>query len=114
MMMNSISTKEGRAFDFCIFVLLSRIPLLHGQMVKFNEPPYYHFVMDSESKRGGRVNLPQKDLSIVELASVLNVLAKEYHTTLPSLLRKLDRVSGNLEHLDHVYGGDSKYEWTEE
>ena len=70
--------------------------------------------MDTESKRGAKVNLPQKDLSVVQLASVLNVLAKEYHTTLPALLRKLDRVSGNLEHLDHVYGGDNKYEWTEE
>ena len=63
--------------------------------------------MDTESKRGGKVNIPQKDLSVVELASVLNVLAKEYHTTLPALLRKLDRVSGNLEHLDHVYCGDN-------
>ena len=41
-------------------------------------------------------------------------MAKEYHTTLPALLRKLDRVSGNLEHLDHLYGGDGKYEWAEE
>jgi hypothetical protein len=70
--------------------------------------------MQSESKRSGRVNLPEKDLTTAELASVLNVLAKEYHTTLPALLRKLDRVSGNLEHLDRLYDGDNKYEWTEE
>lgn len=61
------------------------------------------------SGKKGKVNLPQKDLSVSELASVLNVLAKEYHTTLPALLRKLDRVSGNLEHLDQVYSGDNKY-----
>lgn len=51
---------------------------------------------------------------MAELASVLNVLAKEYHTTLPALVRKLDRVSGNLEHLDRTYNGDNRYEWTEE
>lgn len=68
--------------------------------------------MASESKK--RVELPQKDISASELAAVLNVLAKEYHTTLPALLRKLDRVSGNLEHLDRAYGGDSRQEWTEE
>jgi hypothetical protein len=30
------------------------------------------------------------------------------------LVRKLDRVSGNLEHLDKAYNGDNRYEWTEE
>lgn len=65
-------------------------------------------------KKAGRISLPQKDLTAAELAAVLNVLAKEYHTTLPALLRKLDRVSGNLEHLDRVYSGDQKFEWTEE
>lgn len=68
--------------------------------------------MASESKK--RVELPQKTFTASELASVLNVLAKEYHTTLPALLRKLDRVSGNLEHLDRVYSGDNRQEWTEE
>lgn len=68
--------------------------------------------MDVE-KRSGRISLPQKDLSVAELAAVLNVLAKEYHTTLPALLRKLDRVSGNLENLDRVYNGDQKFEWSE-
>lgn len=58
--------------------------------------------------------MPQKELSVAELASVLNVLAKEYHTTLPALVRKLDRVSGNLEHLDRTYSGDNRFEWTEE
>ena len=58
--------------------------------------------------------MPAKDLSPLELASVLNVLAKEYHTTLPALLRKLDRVSGNLEQLDRLYSGDTRLEWTEE
>ena len=69
--------------------------------------------MESE-RRASRVALPQKELSVAELASVLNVLAKEYHSTLPALIRKLDRVSGNLEHLDRTYSGDNRYEWTEE
>lgn len=69
--------------------------------------------MDSE-KKSARYSLPQKELTTAQLATVLNVLAKEYHTTLPALLRKLDRVSGNLEHLDRVYNGEQKYEWTEE
>lgn len=69
--------------------------------------------MESE-RRATRVALPQKELSVAELASVLNVLAKEYHSTLPALIRKLDRVSGNLEHLDRTYSGDNRYEWTEE
>jgi hypothetical protein len=51
---------------------------------------------------------------VAELATVLSVLAKEYHTTLPALVRKLDRVSGNLEQLDRTYSGDNKFEWTEE
>lgn len=72
----------------------------------------YNIRMDVE-KRSGRISLPQKDLSVAELAAVLNVLAKEYHTTLPALLRKLDRVSGNLENLDRVYNGDQKFEWSE-
>ena len=67
--------------------------------------------MESERK-ASRISLPQKDLNVAELAAVLHVLAKEYHTTLPALLRKLDRVSGNLEHLDQVFNGDQKYEWT--
>jgi hypothetical protein len=69
--------------------------------------------MESE-KKSSKVALPQKELTVAELASVLNVLAKEYHTTLPALVRKLDRVSGNLEHLDRTYSGDNRYEWTEE
>jgi hypothetical protein len=67
--------------------------------------------MESE-KKSSKVALPQKELSVAELASVLNVLAKEYHTTLPALVRKLDRVSGNLEHLDRTYNGDNRFEWT--
>lgn len=51
--------------------------------------------MDSE-KKGNSISLPDKDLTAGELAAVLNILAKEYRTTLPALLRKLDRVSGNL------------------
>jgi len=29
-------------------------------------------------------------------------------------VRKLDRVSGNLENLDQVYTGDNRFEWAEE
>lgn len=46
-----------------------------------------------------KVNLPNKVLSVAELAVCLNVLAKEYNTTLPTVIRKLDRVSGNVNHL---------------
>ena len=62
-----------------------------------------------------RINVPDGNLSSSELASVLNVLAGEYKTTLPSLLRRLDSVSGSLEHLDRFYAhGDEKVCWSEE
>ena len=69
--------------------------------------------MQSE-KKVHRVSLPKKDLSVGELASLLKVLASTHHTSLPSLLRKLDRVSGNLEHLEMLLNGNNKFEWTEE
>ena len=69
--------------------------------------------MESERK-SRRVSLPNKELTVGELASLLQVLASVYHTSLPVLVRKLDRVSGNLEHLESTFNGDNKYEWTEE
>lgn len=42
-----------------------------------SQPPLLYFWMSMESERkASRVALPQKDLSVAELASVLNVLAK--------------------------------------
>ena len=60
-----------------------------------------------------KVQLPSKDLSLGELAELLNLLAKEYGTTLPVLIRKLDRVSGDVRALDQLYSHkDDKVEWT--
>lgn len=49
-----------------------------------------------------------------EVAEILRLLANEYHTTLPTLLRRLDNVSGSLSDLDKVFNGDSCVEWTKE
>ncbi len=49
-----------------------------------------------------------------EIAEILRLLASEYHTTLPNLLRRLDNVSGSLSDLDKVFNGDSCVEWTKE
>jgi len=46
-----------------------------------------------------KVQLPSNEMSLGELAELLNVLAKEYGTTLPVLIRKLDRVSGDIKAL---------------
>lgn len=56
-------------------------------------------VVSAQSK----FQLTSKDLSLGELAELLNVLAKEYGTTLPLLIRKLDRVSGDFKALDRIY-----------
>lgn len=62
-----------------------------------------------------KLTLPCKDLSLGELAELLSVLAKEYGTTLPILIRKLDRVSGDVRALDKIYfQKDDKVEWTPE
>lgn len=62
-----------------------------------------------------KLSLPSKDLSQGELAELLSVLAREYGTTLPVLIRKLDRVSGDVRALDKVYvQKDDKAEWTAE
>lgn len=65
-------------------------------------------------KPSQRVALPNTELSVGELATVLSVLAREYNTTLPNLLNKLDKVSGDLNELDKLFKGDSKVEWTAE
>ena len=62
-----------------------------------------------------KVQLPSKDLSVTELAELLFLLAKEYETTLPVIIRKLDRVSGDIKALDQIYTNkDEKLEWTPE
>ena len=69
----------------------------------------------TQSQSNAKISLPDGNLSTGELASVLNVLANEYHTTLPALLRRLDNVSGNLDHLDRFYTqNDQKVCWTPE
>lgn len=62
-----------------------------------------------------KVQLPSKDMSLGELAELLNVLAREYGTTLPVIIRKLDRVSGDIKSLDRIFTEkDDKLEWTQE
>ena len=62
-----------------------------------------------------KVQLPSSDLSFTELAQLLSILAKEYGTTLPVIIRKLDRVSGDVKALDQIYTHkDDKQEWTPE
>jgi hypothetical protein len=45
------------------------------------------------------VRLPSKQLSVPELAITLNVLAKLYNKPLEHIIRKLDKVSGNIRTL---------------
>lgn len=60
-----------------------------------------------------KITLPSQDLSVGELAQVLNVLAKEYGISLPAIIRKLDRVSGDVRALEKgLVNKDDKLEWT--
>lgn len=62
-----------------------------------------------------KVHLPSNHLSLPELAQLLSVLAHEYGTTLPVLIRKLDRVSGDVRALDQMLSNrNEKLEWTPE
>lgn len=62
-----------------------------------------------------KVQLPSNDMSLGELAQLLLILAKEYGTTLPVIIRKLDRVSGDVKALDRIFTNkDDKLEWTPE
>lgn len=46
---------------------------------------------------------------------MLDVLAAEYRISLPALLRKLDRLSGDLKALDYSFtNNDDRAEWTAE
>ena len=71
--------------------------------------------INAQSNVSSKVQLPSKELSIGELAELLSVLAKEHNTTLPVLIRKLDRVSGDVRALDKMLTQkDEKLEWTPE
>ena len=62
-----------------------------------------------------KIQLPSNDMSLGELAQLLLILAKEYGTTLPVIIRKLDRVSGDVKALDRIFSNkDDKLEWTPE
>ncbi len=72
------------------------------------------FNIQNVSTQQSKVHLPSKDISLGELAELLNVLAREYGTTLPVIIRKLDRVSGDVKALDRIYTQkDDKLEWTQ-
>ena len=58
--------------------------------------------------------ISEQQFTSEEIAEILRLLANEYHTTLPTLLRRLDNVSGSLSDLDKVFNGDSCVEWTKE
>lgn len=61
------------------------------------------------------MQLPSNEMSLGELAQLLLILSKEYGTTLPVIIRKLDRVSGDVKALDKIFTNkDDKLEWTPE
>lgn len=65
--------------------------------------------------QSSKLTLQDKNLSVGELAMMLDVLANEYRISLPALLRKLDRLSGDLKALDlSLTNNDDRAEWTQE
>lgn len=48
------------------------------------------------------------------MGTLVSILAKEYKTTIPSVLHKLDSVSGDLNALHRLLLGDKSVEWTRE
>ncbi len=71
-------------------------------------------IQDAKTQGFENLSLPDKTLSTAELVSLLNVLAQEYRTNLPTLIRKLDRVSGDIILLDRVFAGEENLEWNED
>ena len=67
-----------------------------------------------DSRELKKVRLPNKEFTVGELATTLNVLAKEHKISLQALIRKLDRVSGNLAHLEMTLAGDNRFDWSTE
>lgn len=45
---------------------------------------------------------------------LVSILAKEYKTTVPSILHKLDKVSGDLMALNLLLSGDQTVKWSDE
>ena len=67
----------------------------------------------STQSQPSKLTLQDTNLSVGELAAALNVLANEYKISLPTLLRKLDRLSGDLNALDNsMLQNDDKAEWS--
>jgi hypothetical protein len=65
--------------------------------------------------QSSKLTLQDNNMSVGELAAALNVLANEYKISLPTLLRKLDRLSGDLNALDNsMLQNDDKAEWSVE
>lgn len=59
-------------------------------------------------------NISSTPLTTSEIATLLKVAAEEYKTTIPSLLAKLDAVSGDLNALHQLLSGDKSVEWTKD
>jgi hypothetical protein len=69
----------------------------------------------STQSQSSKLTLQDTNMSVGELAAALNVLANEYKISLPTLLRKLDRLSGDLNALDNsMLQNDDKAEWSVE
>lgn len=59
-------------------------------------------------------NISTAVLTNAEMATLLSVLAEEYKTTVPSILHKLDSVSGDLNGLHRLLTGDKSVAWSKE
>lgn len=59
-------------------------------------------------------NVSSSLLSLAELANLLGTLSEEYNTTIPAILHKLDAVSGDLNALHRLLGGDKNVEWSKD
>lgn len=66
----------------------------------------YNFKMEKgKSQEGG-------ELTSEEMAALISILAREYKTTASAVLQKLDLVSGDLDSLNKLLGGDHSVKWT--
>jgi len=62
----------------------------------------------------GNTNIGTSALTSAEIGVLLGILANEYNTTVPSILSKLDSVSGDLNALHSLLSGDRSVEWNKE
>lgn len=51
-------------------------------------------------------------LTSAELATLVSTLADEYNVTMPTIIQKLDMVSGDLIALHRLMSGDRTVEWS--